>query len=91
MFSNVLDNAIKYGVSGTRIVVTLRKARITVTNASSPVPDRIMKNAFEPFIHTKGKGSRGLGLSICKQIVLQHDGTIAFDYDDKRVTVLIVF
>ncbi|MEK5037631.1 HAMP domain-containing sensor histidine kinase [Sporosarcina sp. FSL K6-3457] len=90
VFSNVLDNAIKYGVSGARIVVVMKDGNITVTNDSPPVPDRIVDNAFEPFIHTKGEGSSGLGLSICQQIVSQHDGTIAFDYDDGRVVVSIV-
>lgn len=89
LFSNLLDNAIKYGVDGTRIVIALNDGNITVINESPPVPIQIADNAFEPFIHTKGKGSSGLGLSICQQIVFQHDGTIAFDYDDGRVKVSI--
>lgn len=89
VFSNVFDNAIKYGVDGSQIVVTMKDGTITVINNSPPVPNQIVDNAFEPFIHTKGKGSSGLGLSICQQIVSQHEGTIAFDYDDGRVTVTI--
>ncbi len=90
VFSNVLDNAIKYGVAGTQIVVLMRKEMIMVTNDSHPVPFQIAENAFEPFIHTKGKGSSGLGLSICQQIIAQYDGTITFDYSDGRVTVSII-
>lgn len=89
LFSNVLDNAIKYGIGGTRIVVDMKDGTITVINDSPPVPDQIAENAFEPFIHTKGKGSSGLGLSICQQIVSKHDGTIAFDYDEGQVTLSI--
>lgn len=89
VFSNVLDNAIKYGVDGTRIIVTMRGSTISVINDSQPVPDQIAENAFEPFIHTKGKGSSGLGLFICQQIVSQHGGTIAFDYDEGQVTLSI--
>ncbi len=89
VFSNVLDNAIKYGVGGTRIVVAMKDGNITAVNDSHPVPDQIVENAFDPFIHTKGKGSSGLGLYICQQIVSQHDGTIGFGYDEGQVMVSI--
>lgn len=89
VFVNVLDNAMKYGVNGTRIVITIADEKVTVTNASDPVPLQIALHAFEPFIHTKGEGNSGLGLYICKQIILQHNGTIAFDDDNGQVTLSI--
>ncbi len=89
VFSNVFDNAVKYGVSDARIVVTMGEEMIIVTNESYPVPPHIALNAFEPFIHTKGEGSSGLGLYICQQIIAQHNGTIEFDYDNGQVTVSI--
>lgn len=88
---NVLDNAIKYGIPNTPISVTLFESTITLENSSNPIPTQIESQIFEPFIHTKGIGSSGLGLTIVKQLVTQHNGTISFDYDEGTARVSIVF
>lgn len=89
VFLNVLDNAMKYGLNGTRIAVRIIAGIVTVTNACNPVPRQIALHAFEPFIHTKGEGNSGLGLYICKQIIEQHNGTITFEDDNGQVTLSI--
>jgi signal transduction histidine kinase len=89
VFLNVLDNAMKYGVNGTRIAVSIMAGMVTVTNVCDPVPRQIALHAFEPFIHTKGEGNSGLGLYICKQIIEQHNGTINFEDDNGQVTLSI--
>ncbi len=89
VFLNVLDNAMKYGLIGTRVAVSIIAGMVTVTNVSDPVPRQIATHAFEPFIHTKGEGNSGLGLYICKQIIEQHNGTIAFEDDNGQVTLSI--
>ena len=90
VFINVLDNAIKYGMTEEPIAVISSGEVITVTNASEPIPNQIVRHAFEPFIHTKGTGSSGLGLTICKQIITKHNGTITFDYKEGRAILSIV-
>ncbi|MBD7985293.1 HAMP domain-containing histidine kinase [Sporosarcina sp. Sa2YVA2] len=82
VFINVLDNAIKYGDEQETILIAIKKSTITVCNKCAPVPASIIANAFEPFIHTSGKGSSGLGLYICKQIITRHNGTISFHYEN---------
>lgn len=86
---NILDNAIKYGVNGEKISISSTGGIITVTNKSTPIPEAIIAHAFEPFIYTKGKGSSGLGLYICKQIISQHNGTISFHYENGQAIISI--
>lgn len=81
VFINVLDNAIKYGDEQERILISIQKSTITVWNKCALIPKSIIENAFEPFVHTSGKGSSGLGLYICKQIITRHNGTISFNYE----------
>lgn len=88
---NVLDNAIKHGLSGERINVSSVAGIITVTNKSTPIPEAIIAHVFEPFIYTKGKGSSGLGLYICKEIISQHNGTISFDYENGQAIISVKF
>lgn len=86
---NVLDNAIKYGVNGKRILVSIYGESITVTNDSEEVAQPIIEHAFEPFVHTQRKGSSGLGLYICKQIISNHNGTISLSYENGKVMISI--
>lgn len=88
---NVLDNAIKYGVNGEKINIFSADGFITVTNKSAPIPEAIIKHVFEPFIYTKGKGSSGLGLYICEQIISQHNGTISLHYENGQAILSIQF
>ncbi|MDQ3843843.1 MAG: ATP-binding protein, partial [Bacteroidota bacterium] len=39
------------------------------------MPDEVLDKIFIPFFSTKKQGS-GIGLSLCKQIILLHRGTI---------------
>lgn len=91
VFINIVDNAIKYGVPNTEITVTVTESTVTVRNASNPVPEQIALHVFDPFIHTKGIGSSGLGLTIVKQLITKHNGAISFDYEEGLVTISIDF
>lgn len=91
VFINIIDNAIKYGVPNTAITIKVSESTVTVSNASNPVPEQIALHAFDPFIHTKGIGSSGLGLTIVKQLVTKHNGSISFDYQEGKVVVSITF
>lgn len=48
---------------------------IKVTDNGTGIPDEIIDDIFIPFFTTKKTGS-GIGLSLCKQIMLLHKGKI---------------
>ncbi len=79
----LLDNAQKYASAG---VVNLslerrgRKCVLAVSNPGTPIPTEDLENIFERFYRVdkarSADGSFGLGLSIAKSIVEEHDGRI---------------
>lgn len=52
--------------------------QIQITDNGSGIPLENQDKIFEPFVTYKENGS-GLGLSICRQIILLHKGTITFE------------
>ncbi len=52
---------------------------VTVADQGPGIPDSIREQIFEPFFSTKGEKGNGLGLSVVKTIIDQHDGQIRVD------------
>jgi len=50
--------------------------RIEISDTGSGIREDLIKKVFQPFFTTKPKGT-GLGLAISRQLIEQHDGTIA--------------
>ena len=57
-------------------------------NGSGMSPD-VVDHAFIPFFTTKPNGT-GIGLSLCRQIILKHGGTIRVDSEEGRGTTFII-
>jgi two-component system nitrogen regulation sensor histidine kinase NtrY len=51
------------------------KILIKVADNGTGIPEDIIENIFIPFFSTKKTGS-GIGLSLCKQIMMLHKGNI---------------
>jgi len=51
------------------------KVLIKVEDNGCGIPDDVLDKVFVPFFSTKKSGS-GIGLTLCKQIMLMHDGNI---------------
>ncbi|RIJ33983.1 sensor histidine kinase [Pontibacter oryzae] len=51
------------------------KLEISITDNGPGIPDEVLEKIFIPFYTTKKQGS-GIGLSLSKQIIRQHGGTI---------------
>ncbi|MGG0901804.1 HAMP domain-containing sensor histidine kinase [Bacillus subtilis] len=97
LFINLLDNAIKYSLSNSDIVI---KANVTgdqilfiFRNPSNPYDDNQSTKVFQPFYSVNQKimeeGSVGLGLSIVKTIVEEHEGTIKMFYEENHTNIII--
>ena len=59
---------------------------IDVANDGEPIPVSGQEQIFIPFYTTKKEGS-GIGLSISRQIMRNHNGTIELTRSDDRQTV----
>jgi signal transduction histidine kinase len=66
------------------------KVHFEIENNGPPIPNHLLKSIFEPFITTKELGT-GLGLSVCKQIIEKHNGSIEVISDQRSTCFQIVF
>lgn len=83
---NIVDNAIKYTPAGSTITISVKKQNSIVTveiaDDGKGISDDAKSNLFEMF-YTANDGigdSRrglGLGLALCKSIIVAHGGTIS--------------
>ncbi|OMF14196.1 two-component sensor histidine kinase [Paenibacillus amylolyticus] len=85
VFLNVLDNSVKY--SDVNSIIEVQSFRlgdsiaIVIRDQGEGIGAEALQHVFEPFYQDKGinraeKGSAGLGLSIVKNIVERHGGTV---------------
>jgi len=74
-------------ISAKRLPEKILEIRIADTGCGMP-PEEVA-NAFEPF-YTSKRGGLGLGLTICKEIVEQHKGTIELASEKNAGTVFII-
>ena len=73
LLRNLLDNATRYALPGTRIDVALQAESLTIKNECQDLSDEAISQLMERFKrgNTTKEGS-GLGLSICTQICQQN-------------------
>ena len=89
IFINLIKNAIQAGAKDIEISAFLGKddeVVIRVANDGAPIPQSSQEQIFVPFFTTKAEGS-GIGLSISRQIMNQHNGTINLLRSDATATV----
>lgn len=78
---NILDNACKYGKSGKKIDVAIRKddANVYVTirdHGPGIPPDELPKVKTKFFKGSSKERGSGIGLAVCDEIVTRHNGTL---------------
>lgn len=83
---NLLENAIRHGETATEILITLQKetpyAVFKVEDNGVGIAEQILPHLFDGLARTE-KNNRvdstkdfGIGLSVCKSIIIAHNGTI---------------
>jgi two-component system, OmpR family, sensor histidine kinase BaeS len=86
LFSNLLENALKYTDRGGQVEVCLAavgdQAKIDIRDSAPSVATEDLQRLFERFYRVEGSrnrasGGAGLGLAICRNIVEAHDGSIS--------------
>jgi two-component system, OmpR family, phosphate regulon sensor histidine kinase PhoR len=85
VFSNLIDNALKYGDTGKKILVgaceTEDGVQFYVRDFGSGISSEHLPRLFERFYRvdkarSRESGGTGLGLAIAKHVVRAHGGTI---------------
>ena len=88
VINNLIKNAVQAEANSIRISAELNsedRTIISVTNNGKPVPLHQHDEIFVPFYTTKPNGT-GIGLSLSRQIMLKHNGSISLVQSDKNTT-----
>lgn len=73
VLSNLIRNAIKYAGSKAKISIIISNNNIVVSDNGAGIDPKILPHLFDKKVTT---GGHGYGLSLCKQIVEAHGGSI---------------
>ena len=96
---NLLDNAIKYNIHSGRVEIHLTKsgylASFRIANTGPEISEEHQIRIFERFYRTEASRASevvgsGLGLSICREIALAHQGQIWMERTRPGWTVFVV-
>lgn len=99
VFSNLLDNAIKYAADDVQIMIKIQgrdqAVEVSIQDNGIGIPKSYQKEVFDLFFRVPSgdihnvKGF-GLGLAYVKQIVSQHHGTIELRSEEGNGSIFIV-
>ena len=100
LFSNLLDNAIRYGPQRGLVHVTLQDrpdtwATVCIHDEGGKIPPESLPHLFDRFYRVDSSrsqfsGGSGLGLAIAREIVQRHHGDIGIVSDPQTGTVVTV-
>lgn len=91
VFSNLLNNAIKYSEGD--LEITLRETgEIIFTNAARGLNEVEVGKLFDRFFTVESaRKSTGVGLTIARHLIEQMGGNISAEYDNGRLSIWIFF
>ncbi|HRU96105.1 MAG TPA: HAMP domain-containing sensor histidine kinase [Ruminococcus sp.] len=90
VFSNLLNNAVKYSDGDLEITLS-DTGEIKFSNTAKELSTVEVEQLFDRFYTVEtAHHSTGLGLSIARTLVERMGGTITADYDDGRLTIILI-
>jgi signal transduction histidine kinase len=93
VFLNIFRNAQEAMAGGGELLVATRtvgdRAQVRISDSGPGMTDAVRARLFEPFFTTK-QGGTGLGLSVSRQIIQAHGGSIEVEQSPARGTTFIV-
>ena len=100
VFSNLLDNAIKFTPQGGTISIRVYEEaeflRVDVQDSGIGIPPEHLSRIFERFyrvdrVRSREMGGTGLGLAIVKHILLRHNRKVAVQSEPQKGSTFSVF
>ena len=98
MFSNLLDNAIKYGAPDSRISIELRtigdEVALTISDQGRGIAPELHERVFDRFVRGeshRGTPGTGLGLSVVRAIAIRHGADLRLESANPGLRVLLRF
>lgn len=91
VLTNLIVNACEAMPSGGEITITGSRiddmVQFAVEDTGCGMTAETVDSVFQPFFSTKGADNSGLGLAVCRGIILRHGGSIEIDSEPGRGTV----
>lgn len=88
---NLIKNALEAMGKNGRLILATRcegnRVKIQVKDTGKGIPTRYLRRIYDPFFTTKSEGT-GLGLSVVRQIIQDHGGTISVHSEWGKGTVV---
>jgi len=84
LFYNLTENAIKASSAGGKVKISCLKSQAVIEDNGKGMTEEQLLHITEPFYRTdksrsRAEGGAGLGLALCKQIVLSHKAEMNFE------------
>lgn len=99
LFSNLLSNAVQHGLKQHPVDVALWSSEdeviLAIHNIGQPIPAESIGVLFDPMVRIatskdRPQGSIGLGLYVCREIAIAHQGGIAVESSAEKGTTFTV-
>lgn len=95
LFYNLTENAIKACSAGGKVKISCSEGQAVIEDNGKGMTEEQLLHITEPFYRTdksrsRAEGGAGLGLALCKQIVLTHNAEMDFESKISKGTKIIV-
>ncbi|WP_316838540.1 two-component regulator propeller domain-containing protein [Pedobacter gandavensis] len=97
ILSNLIDNAIKYGLSEIKVLLTVNEAQdefsIEIKSDGQKIAPELNEKIFEPFYRAKEsemKQGTGIGLSISQALAELHNGKLYLQVSEGAYNIFVV-